>query len=274
VRRATRRSLGLAAVLLLAAGCGAPTPAPTGTPAPTPSASTSSPSPSPTSPSATTTPTTSTSTAPTTTPPTTKPPTTTPPPTTKPPTTTPPPSPTATGIPASLLGQDVRVIPTSRKVVALTFDADVRAIAAAGHVIGNHTMTHPHSTQITDAELTAEVRDAAAAISAITGRTPKPWFRFPYGERTYADVLLLNGLGYICVSWTVDTLGWLGEEAGTAEDVTARVIAALQPGEIVLMHIGANPYDGTTYDADSLGATIDAIRAKGYGFTTVEALLG
>jgi len=201
------------------------------------------------------------------------------------------------------------VIPTSRKVVALTFDggsgdaglasilatlkakgvratffltgdfaqrypADVRAIAAAGHVIGNHTMTHPHSTQITDAELTAEVRDAAAAISAITGRTPKPWFRFPYGERTYADVVLLNGLGYICVAWTVDTLGWLGEERGTAEDVTARVIAALQPGEIVLMHIGANPYDGTTYDADSLGATIDAIRAKGYGFTTVEALLG
>jgi peptidoglycan-N-acetylglucosamine deacetylase len=141
-------------------------------------------------------------------------------------------------------------------------------------VIGNHTMTHPHGTQITDAELTAEVRDGAAAISAVTGRSPKPWFRFPYGERTYADVRLLNGLGYVCVSWTVDTLGWLGTERGTASDVTARVLAKLQPGEIVLMHVGANPDDGTTYDADALAATIHAIRDAGYSFTTVQSLLG
>jgi peptidoglycan/xylan/chitin deacetylase (PgdA/CDA1 family) len=301
------RLLVLAAVLL-AVACGGQPPAPPGSPTsstPVPSSATAT-----TEPSATATP---TSPAPTSPAPTSPAPTsatpTSPAPTSATPTSPAPTSATPTGLPPSLLGQDLRVLPTTRKVVALTFDAgandaglarilaalraegvratffvtgrfaqaypgDVRAIVAAGHVLGNHTLTHPHSTQITDAELASEVRAAAAAIRAAGGTGPEPWFRFPFGERTYDDVRLLNGLGYLCIAWTVDTLGWLGEERGTAADVTARVLAGLRPGEIVLMHVGSNPDDGTTYDADSLAATIAALRSRGYAFVTVESLLG
>ncbi|MFC6237982.1 polysaccharide deacetylase family protein [Longivirga aurantiaca] len=199
-------------------------------------------------------------------------------------------------------------MPTSRKVVVLTFDGggnaaglasilatleaekvpgtffltgrwvqvyprEAQAIADAGHVIGNHTMTHLHSTAVPDSVLLKEIRDAALTIRAATGVDPRPWFRFPYGERTEADVRLVNAHGYVCVSWGLDTLGWLGSSRGTAADVTRRVVAALQPGLIVLMHVGANPDDGTTYDADSLAATIAALRARGYTFATVTALL-
>lgn len=285
MRPAPRWVLGLAAVTLVLVGCGG------GEPAPTPSATTTTP---PTTPSPS-----PTSSAPT--------PTAAPTPTRTP--TVTPSTPAAWTVPAALRGLDVRVIPTQRRVMALTFDGgandaglarilavldaqDVRAtffltgrfataypegsraIAADGHVIGNHTMTHPHPTRISDAELAAEVREAQTVIRRTTGRSPLPWFRFPFGERTAADIRLLNDLGYVCVSWTVDTLGWLGTEAGSASDVTDRVLAELQPGEIVLMHIGSNPDDGTTFDADALAATIRAVRARGYTFTTVEALLG
>lgn len=281
--RPVRRAIGLATFLVVIAGCGPPAGPPSGpipsqvpTTSPGSSGTSLTPSGSPTS--------------------------TAPSPTTSTTTRTP------TGIPADLLGQDVRVVPTSRKVVALTFDGGsndaglarilavlhakgvratffltgrfvtlypdaARAITSAGHVTGNHTMTHPHSTQLSDAALVDEVREAARVIRATTGVSPQPWFRFPYGERTSADVRLLNGLGYVCVSWTVDTLGWLGEERGTASDTTTRILAKLQPGEIVLMHVGSNPYDGTTYDADALATTIDALRARGYSFVTVQALL-
>ena len=134
-------------------------------------------------------------------------------------------------------------------------------------------MTHLHSTAVADAVLLHEIRDAASTIRTTTGADPRPWFRFPYGERTDADVRLVNAHGYICVSWGVDTLGWLGTSRGAASDVTARVVAALQPGLIVLMHVGANPDDGTTYDADSLAATITALRTRGYEFATVTDLL-
>jgi peptidoglycan/xylan/chitin deacetylase (PgdA/CDA1 family) len=73
----------------------------------------------------------------------------------------------------------------------------------------------------------------------------------------------------------VDTLGWKGTSGGSSVQAVAdRVQAGLQPGEIVLMHIGSNPDDGTTLDADALPRIIDRTAAAGYGFTTLDALPG
>jgi peptidoglycan-N-acetylglucosamine deacetylase len=40
------------------------------------------------------------------------------------------------------------------------------------------------------------------------------------------------------------------------------------------MHVGANPDDGTTLDADALPRVIAGLRAAGYDFVTLQALLG
>jgi hypothetical protein len=58
------------------------------------------------------------------------------------------------------------------------------------------------------------------------------------------------------------------------DEVVHRTLAALRPGEIVLMHVGSNPDDGTTFDADALHAVIEQVRNSGYGFVTLDALLG
>ena len=72
----------------------------------------------------------------------------------------------------------------------------------------------------------------------------------------------------------MDTLGWKGTSGGmTAQGVCDRVIAGLQPGEIVLMHVGSNPDDGSTLDADALPEIIAMMRAAGYSFVTLDALL-
>jgi peptidoglycan/xylan/chitin deacetylase (PgdA/CDA1 family) len=55
--------------------------------------------------------------------------------------------------------------------------------------------------------------------------------------------------------------------------VINRAVGAARPGEIVLMHIGSNPDDHTTLDAQALPGMISLLRAKGYGFTTLNALL-
>jgi peptidoglycan/xylan/chitin deacetylase (PgdA/CDA1 family) len=59
----------------------------------------------------------------------------------------------------------------------------------------------------------------------------------------------------------------------SAQKVTDRAMNALRPGEIVLMHLGANPEDGTTLDADALPDMIERMRAAGYAFVTLDALL-
>lgn len=83
-----------------------------------------------------------------------------------------------------------------------------------------------------------------------------------------------NDNGYVCIRWTVDTLGWKGTSGGITEAIVRqRVLDAAQPGEIVLMHFGANPDDGTTLDADALPEIITGLSAMGYSFVTLDAML-
>lgn len=296
------RVRGAAAVLAAAlalAGLGACTPGPEPAQAPSPVTTRRTPPP----PAATT---------PATTAPATPPPpasaTTAPasPPVEPPPPVTPP---VPEALPPALLGTDWERLPTTDAVVALTFDggasdaavpsilatladrgvtatffvtgdfarrypARVAAVVAAGHRVGNHSDSHEHYPALTDAEIAADLEDARVAIAA-AGAEPRPWFRFPYGDRTPADVRAVNAAGYVPVRWTVDSLGWKGTSGGlTAAAVIERVLAAAQPGAIVLLHVGANPDDGTTLDADALPAIIDGLRARGYSFVTLDRLLG
>ena len=153
--------------------------------------------------------------------------------------------------------------------------AQANLIVQDGFAVGNHSMTHPYFTQLTDAQVRAQVQDAQQAILRANGADTRPLFRFPYGDmnsRVLADV---NGLGYVAVRWTVNCLGWEGTSGGqTVGKVADRVLAAAQPGEIVLMHLGSNPDDGTTLDAAALPAIISGLAARGYSFVTLQALTG
>jgi peptidoglycan/xylan/chitin deacetylase (PgdA/CDA1 family) len=220
----------------------------------------------------------------------------------------PAPVPPAAPFPSQLISQDLTVIPDAGRVVALTFDAGANAaglpkilstlaakgvtgtffltgnwveanpggvgqIVSAGHRVANHSMTHPGFTGLDDGQIGQQVRGAEQTILA-AGADPHPLFRFPFGERDARTIAAVNSLGYVAVRWTVDTLGWKGTSGGVnAQAVADRTLAALQPGEIVLMHIGSNPDDGSTLDADALPDIIDRITAAGYGFATLDALL-
>lgn len=151
--------------------------------------------------------------------------------------------------------------------------AGVAAIAAGGHRVGNHSQTHPDFTGLPDAGIGDQVRAAEQSIVA-AGADPRPLFRFPFGARDTRTIAAVNNLGYVPVRWSVDTLGWKGTSGGiTAQLVADRALSALQPGEIVLMHIGSNPDDGSTLDADALPQMIERMRQAGYGFVTLDSLL-
>ena len=195
-------------------------------------------------------------------------------------------------VPPGLSGQNWTAIPTNAKVVALTFDAGAnadgvrsildtlaryhvggaffltgsfardfpgpsKAIAAAGQRIGDHSVSHPYFTKLTDAQMRDQVLSAQSQIASVTGVDPWPWFRFPYGDYSQHAISVVNGAGFVPVGWTVDTLGWKGTSGGiAAQTVVDRVLGSLRPGEIVLMHCGSNPDDHSTLDADALPAVI------------------
>lgn len=206
---------------------------------------------------------------------------------------------------AVLVGQIPDRLPTTRRVVALTFDAGADNVGAhkilpelasagvtatffmtgrwaelypqwarliaARYPICNHTFDHQDLLSLTLPEVQREVLMASAAIKQATGRPPHPLFRFPYGSSSASTLALVNRLGYSAIGWTVDTLGWEGTSMGqSVASVYSRALDHLQPGEIILMHVGANPHDHSTLDADALPQILRAIRARGYHFVTLD----
>jgi peptidoglycan/xylan/chitin deacetylase (PgdA/CDA1 family) len=156
-----------------------------------------------------------------------------------------------------------------------TFQAESKAIVAAGQRVGDHSISHPHFTELTDSQVRDQVLGAENVIRSVTGAESWPWFRFPYGDYNSHTVSVVNSVGFVPVGWTVDTLGWKGTSGGiTAQKVVDRVLGNLQPGEIVLMHCGSNPTDHTTLDAEALPVVINELRARGYSFVTIDALRG
>lgn len=216
----------------------------------------------------------------------------------------------ASTTPPDLLGRVWTTVPTARMRVALTFDcggnadglpsilatlqakrvgaatffvtgswarafpSEAAELGSLGYLIGNHSDHHLRLTDLDDATVRREVRQGRLVVRAATAVEPKPWFRFPFGAYDTRTLGLVADAGWVALGWTVDTLGWKGTSGGqSADSVVSRVLAAAQPGEIVLMHVGSNPDDGSTLDADALPAVIRSLRGLGYRFFTPTVML-
>jgi peptidoglycan/xylan/chitin deacetylase (PgdA/CDA1 family) len=90
----------------------------------------------------------------------------------------------------------------------------VRAIAAAGHLIGNHTMTHPWLAWQSSARIRQELTGCNAVLEDTLG-IPIRYFRAPHGARRPAVLSIARSLGLTPVQWNIIPGDWLpiGAEA-------------------------------------------------------------
>jgi len=91
----------------------------------------------------------------------------------------------------------------------------VRALAAAGHVIGNHSWDHPRLIFASSAELRRQVEQTQSAIYDTCGVSPS-LFRPPYGGRRPGTLQTVRALGLEPVMWNVTCYDW---KATSAEEV-------------------------------------------------------
>jgi len=82
-----------------------------------------------------------------------------------------------------------------------------RAVAAAGHLVGNHTMTHPWLAWQSAARIRAELADTNALIQDTIG-APIHLFRPPHGARRPYVLRLARDLGLTTVQWNVIADDW------------------------------------------------------------------
>ncbi|WP_237307634.1 polysaccharide deacetylase family protein [Streptomyces alboflavus] len=108
----------------------------------------------------------------------------------------------------------------------------LRAMVDDGHVIGNHTWSHPLLPRLSRASIHRQMERTCDIVDATVGRPPE-WFRAPYGAWNRAAFELGAELGMEPLAWTVDTLDWRTPGTGT---IVRRVLGGAGPGVVVLSH--------------------------------------
>ncbi|MEB3299675.1 MAG: polysaccharide deacetylase family protein [Candidatus Sericytochromatia bacterium] len=143
----------------------------------------------------------------------------------------------------------------------------VRRMAAEGHVLANHTDTHPKLPEIADADIETEIARCQETLERLTGKRPA-LFRPTYGRYDARVMKTLASEGLTAVQWSMMTWDWL---APTVEEALAWHATQLAPGGIGLLH------DGSNIRRDSRAATlamlphlIDQARDAGYAWVPLD----
>ncbi|MER6204282.1 polysaccharide deacetylase family protein [Streptomyces sp. NPDC001642] len=114
---------------------------------------------------------------------------------------------------------------------AASYPAQVKAQVDAGMWVGNHSYTHPHLTQQTQATVDSEISRTQQAIASAGGGTPK-LFRPPYGETNATVKAVEAKYGLTEIIWDVDSQDW----NGASTDAIVAAAGRLTNGQIILMH--------------------------------------
>lgn len=145
------------------------------------------------------------------------------------------------------------------------FPDDVKAIAAAGHDLGNHSESHKQMSQLSAAQCEEEIKIVHDKVKELTG-VEMNLFRPPYGDYNNTVVETTNSVGYHCVQWDVDSLDW--KDYGTDSIInTVCNHKHLGPGSIILCHNGAK------YTPAALDSIITNLKQQGYEFVPISELI-
>jgi peptidoglycan/xylan/chitin deacetylase (PgdA/CDA1 family)/GT2 family glycosyltransferase len=148
-----------------------------------------------------------------------------------------------------------------------------RRIVAEGHVLGNHTYSHPLWKMMgTSQQVERELDRGAEAIQAATGLQPT-LFRPPHGWRSPWMITLAQRKGYQVVTWDISSGDWMAQS--TTQAIINRVVQKARPGAIILLHDGLNLQDNVSrqHTVEALPAIIEALQARGYRLVTIPELM-
>ena len=142
----------------------------------------------------------------------------------------------------------------------------VRRIVAAGHLIGNHSWSHPNLALTRSSRVQEELIRASHTLEQIAG-IPVSFFRPPFGARRPVVLRIARNLGMTPVLWNAMTSDWSNP---SAESIARHLIRSIDRAERsgsaanVVLHDGSH-LDRAAYRAPSVNAVSQL--ARRYKFT-------
>ncbi len=147
----------------------------------------------------------------------------------------------------------------------------VREVARAGHVIGNHTFTHPLLLFESPTETRKQLVECRTALTDAIGEHSN-LFRPPFGGRRPATLRIARELGLEPVMWNVTGYDW---NAPPATAIEKKVEGYIKGGDVILFHDGGHRDMGADR-SQTVIATDNLIRHykdQGFEFVTVAEMI-
>lgn len=146
------------------------------------------------------------------------------------------------------------------------YPAIVRAEYDQGHIVADHSWSHPDLTRMSIDGVHSQLSAAAQAIHSAIGVYPT-FFRPPYGNYNAAVIQQAMSLNLNVVMWNDDPRDWSQPGTGMIID---RALGEARNGSIILLHDGGGNRWQTVA---ALPTIITTLRARGYHLVTMQQLL-
>ena len=150
----------------------------------------------------------------------------------------------------SMIGENVAAHP-----------AIAREVAAAGHLIINHTWTHANLTELAPAVMADQISRASGAIEKATRTTPV-MFRAPFGAWSPAVLAQCRQMRLAPLDWSVDPRDWARPGVSA---ITTNIMRNTRSGSIILEHDGGGNRAQTVA---ALSYVLPRLLDAGYHFST------
>ncbi|MDT9726042.1 delta-lactam-biosynthetic de-N-acetylase [Xylanibacillus composti] len=142
----------------------------------------------------------------------------------------------------------------------------VKRMVAEGHIVGNHSWSHPDMSQISAEQIKEELERVEEAVVALTGQMGMQYLRTPRGIFNDRTLAVSKELGYTNVFWSIAWADWDRNQRKGADYAFKKVTSQLHPGAVILLHTVSKD------NADALAAIIDEAVRQGYTFKSLDEL--
>lgn len=142
----------------------------------------------------------------------------------------------------------------------------VQRMVDEGHIVGNHSTTHPDCSQLTLQQLQQELHGCAAAFQALTGQPMPRYFRPPEGKYSAASLQNAQTLGYETIFWSFAYADWDPAHQPGRDKAYQMVADNHHNGAIMLLHAVSRS------NTEALSDSIQLLKDQGYTFLTLDDL--
>ncbi|MBE3582377.1 MAG: polysaccharide deacetylase family protein [Thermoanaerobacteraceae bacterium] len=141
----------------------------------------------------------------------------------------------------------------------------VKRIASEGHLIGNHTESHPDLSQFSPSEILHELKAVDSLLAAL-GLPSTEFFRPPQGVFSEVVLKTAGDHGYRAVLWSFAYRDWLTDNQPEPELAKKTILAGAVPGSVLLLHAVSRS------NSEVLGEVIEELKSRGYSFGSLNDL--